>query len=185
MPPSFIRVLIVTISDGVAAGEREDRGGPACEEALARSGIEYDVVGRRVLADDSDAISELVRTQADSGAADLIVLTGGTGLSPRDRTPEAVRRVIDLEAPGLAEKMRADTGRDFAAAYLSRQVAGVRGSTLVVALPGSPKGAADCLHAVAELLPHAIELARGERAHHPLGSDPRRGSDPHDEVEET
>jgi molybdopterin adenylyltransferase len=171
MPLSSIRVVIVTVSDGVAAGERQDRGGPACEEALVRSGIEHDVVGRRVLADDPDAISGLVRREADSGAADLIVLTGGTGLSPRDRTPEAVRRVIDLEAPGLAEKMRADTGRDFAAAYLSRQVAGIRGRTLVIALPGSPKGAADCLHAVAELLPHAIELARGERAHHPL-SDP-------------
>jgi molybdenum cofactor synthesis domain-containing protein len=167
MSASSIRVVIVTVSDGVAAGEREDRGGPACEQALSRSGIAHEIVGRRVLADDSDAIAELVRTQADSGAADLIVLTGGTGLSPRDRTPEAVRRVIDREAPGLAEKMRADTGRDFAAAYLSRQVVGVRGRTLVVALPGSPKGAADCLHAVAELLPHAIELARGERAHHP------------------
>src|SRR5881397_3773272 len=143
MPSSSIRVLIVTVSDGVAAGEREDRGGPACEAALAHAGIEYEIVGRRVLADDADAISGLVRSQADSGAADLIVLTGGTGLSPRDRTPEALRRVLDLEAPGLAEKMRADTGRDFAAAYLSRQLAGVRGRTLVLALPGSPKGAAD------------------------------------------
>lgn len=165
--PSSIRVAIVTVSDGVAAGQREDRGGPACEEALARSGIAHEVVSRRILPDDPGAIAALIREQADSREADLIVLTGGTGLSPRDRTPEAVRRVIDVEAPGLAEKMRADTGRDFAAAYLSREVAGVCGKTLVVALPGSPKGAADCLHAVAELLPHAIELARGERAHHP------------------
>jgi molybdenum cofactor synthesis domain-containing protein len=165
--PSPIRVAIVTVSDGVAAGQREDRGGPACEEALVRSGIAHEVVSRRVLPDDPDAISALIREQADAREADLIVLTGGTGLSPRDRTPEAVRRAIDVEAPGLAEKMRADTGRDFAAAYLSREVAGVCGRTLVVALPGSPKGAADCLHAVAELLPHAIELARGERAHHP------------------
>jgi len=165
--PSSIRVAIVTVSDGVASGIREDRGGPACEEALARSGIEHEIVARRVVADDEDAIAELVRTEADAGGADLIVLTGGTGLSPRDRTPEALRRVIEIEAPGLAEKMRADTGRDFAGAYLSRQVAGVRGRTFVVALPGSPRGAADCLHAVADLLPHAVELARGERAHHP------------------
>jgi molybdenum cofactor synthesis domain-containing protein len=164
---SPIRVAVVTVSDGVASGQRVDRGGPACEEALARSGIAHEVVWRKAVPDDADSIAETVSAQADSGAADLIVLTGGTGLSPRDRTPEAVRRVIELEAPGLAEKMRADTGRDFAAAYLSRQVAGIRGRTLVVALPGSPKGAADCLHAVAEILPHAIELARGEKAEHP------------------
>jgi molybdenum cofactor synthesis domain-containing protein len=162
-----IRVAIVTVSDGVAAGEREDRGGPACEEALARSDFEHEIVLRRVLPDEPDEIAELVRKEADSGAADLIVLTGGTGISPRDRTPEAVRRVLDVEAPGLAEKMRSDTGRDFAAAYLSREVAGVRGRTVVVALPGSPKGAADCLHSIVELLPHAIELARGEGARHP------------------
>jgi molybdenum cofactor synthesis domain-containing protein len=162
-----IRVAVVTVSDGVASGKREDHGGPACEEALQRSGIAHEVVWRKAIPDDADSIAETVRAQADSGAADLIVLTGGTGLSPRDRTPEAVRRVIDFEAPGLAEKMRADTGRNFAAAYLSRQVAGVCGRALVVALPGSPKGAADCLQAIAELLPHAIELARGERSAHP------------------
>jgi molybdopterin adenylyltransferase len=165
--PRSIRVAIVTVSDGVASGEREDRGGPACEEALLRAGVEHEIVERRVLPDDPDVVSDLIREQADSDFADLILLTGGTGLSPRDRTPEAVRRVIEIEAPGLAEKMRADTGRDFAAAYLSREVAGVRGRTLVVALPGSPRGATDCLHAVADLLPHAIELARGERATHP------------------
>lgn len=165
---SFIRVAIVTVSDGVAAGEREDRGGPACEDALVRSGIVHEVVLRRVLPDDRDAISALVRDQADSRSADLIVLTGGTGLSPRDRTPEAVRRVLDVEAPGLSEKMRADTGRGFPAAYLSREIAGVRGETVVVALPGSPKGAGDCLLAIAALLPHAVELARGGRPKHPI-----------------
>jgi molybdopterin adenylyltransferase len=171
-----IRVSIVTVSDGVAAGEREDRGGPACEEALTRSGIGHEIVLRRVLPDDPDAIAALLRDQADSGAVDLVVLTGGTGLSPRDRTPEAVRAAIEIEAPGLAEKMRADTGRDFAAAYLSREVAGVRGSTLVLALPGSPRGAADCLRAVAALLPHAIALARGEKPAHPRPSRAREGS---------
>jgi molybdopterin adenylyltransferase len=162
-----IRVAVVTVSDGVASGSRPDRGGPACEKALADSGVEYEVVFRRVLADDRETVAALVRERADSGAVDVVLLTGGTGLSPRDRTPEAVRDVIDFEAPGLAEKMRADTGRDFAAAYLSRQVAGVRGRSLVLALPGSPKGAADCLRAVAELLPHAVELVRGEKPDHP------------------
>ena len=162
-----IRVAIVTVSDGVASGARQDRGGPACEAALAASRVPHAVVSRETVPDEPDQIEQAVRAFADSGGIDLVVLTGGTGLSPRDRTPEAVRRVLDLEAPGLAERMRAETGRDFPAAFLSRQVAGVRGHTLVLALPGSPKGASDCLRVVADLLPHAIELARGERPPHP------------------
>ena len=162
-----IRVAIITVSDGVASGEREDRGGPACEEALVASRTPHVIVSRETIPDEPDRIEQSVRALADSGGTDLVVLTGGTGLSPRDRTPEAVRRVLDVEAPGLAERMRSETGRDFPAAFLSRQVAGVRGRTLVIALPGSPKGAADCLRAVADLLPHAIELARGEKPRHP------------------
>ena len=162
-----IRVAIITVSDGVATGAREDRGGPACEEALAASGVSYSVVSREAIPDEPDRIEETVRSHAASGGTDLIVLTGGTGLSPRDRTPEAVRRALDVEAPGLAERMRAETGRDFPAAFLSRQVAGVRARTLVLALPGSPKGASDCLRVVADLLPHAIELVRGEKPPHP------------------
>jgi molybdopterin adenylyltransferase len=162
-----MRVAVVTVSDGVASGNRVDRGGPACEKALADSGVPHEVVSRETVADEAEEIAGIVRARADSEGVDVILLTGGTGLSPRDRTPEAVRRVIDFEAPGLAEKMRAETGRDFAAAYLSRQVAGVRGRALVLALPGSPRGAADCLRAVADLLPHAVELVRGERADHP------------------
>src|SRR5687768_9791345 len=140
-----IRVAIVTVSDGVASGNRTDRGGPACEKALADSGVAHEIVSRETVADEPKQIARIVRLRADSEEIDVVVLTGGTGLSPRDRTPEAVREVIDFEAPGLAEKMRTDTGRGFPAAYLSREVAGVRGSALVLALPGSPKGAADCL----------------------------------------
>ncbi|MEO8348883.1 MAG: MogA/MoaB family molybdenum cofactor biosynthesis protein [Acidobacteriota bacterium] len=162
-----IRVAIVTVSDGVASGNRADRGGPACEQALEKSGIAHEVVSREAVADEPKQIARIVRTRADSGEVDVVILTGGTGLSPRDRTPEAVREVIDFEAPGLAEKMRAETGRDFASAYLSRQVAGVRGRALVLALPGSPRGAGDCLSAVAELLPHAVSLVRGETPDHP------------------
>jgi molybdenum cofactor synthesis domain-containing protein len=162
-----IRVSIVTVSDGVASGEREDRGGPACVEALAAAGFPSVVVTREVVPDEPDRIERVVRERADSGETDLIVLTGGTGVAPRDRTPEAVRRVLDVEAPGLAEKMRADTGREFPAAFLSRQVAGVRGRALVLALPGSPKGAADCLRAVLDLIPHALGLVRGEKPPHP------------------
>ena len=167
MNPSPIRVVLITVSDGVAAGEREDWGGPACEAALAASGIAHEIVSREVLPDDRERIAAAVAAKADSEEADLILLTGGTGVAPRDRTPEAVRATIEFEVPGLAEKMRADTGRDFPAAYLSREVAGVRKKTLIIALPGSPKGAADCLRSIAALLPHAVALIHGEKPRHP------------------
>jgi molybdenum cofactor synthesis domain-containing protein len=165
-----IRVAILTVSDGVAAGARVDRGGPACEEALVRSGIGHRVVARQTIPDGADEVARAVRALVDADEVDLVVLTGGTGVAPRDRTPEGVRAVLDVEVPGLAEKMRWNTSRDFPAAYLSRQVVGVRRRALIVALPGSPKGAADCLTAILELVPHAIALARGDRPEHPAAS---------------
>lgn len=161
----MIRAAVLTVSDAVAAGRREDAGGPAvaaaCREALGAR-IEESVV----LPDDREAIAEKIRAWAAAGL-DLVLATGGTGVSPRDRTPEALRDVLDFEIPGLAEKMRAETGAAFPAAYLSRQVAGVAGATVCLALPGSPAGAVDCFRAIAGLLPHAIALARGERPPHP------------------
>ncbi len=162
-----IRVAIITVSDGVAAGARADRGGPACEEALRGSGIEHRIASRETIPDDPKQVARSIRVHADGGEADLILLTGGTGVAPRDRTPEGVREAIDFEVPGLAEKMRAETSRGFPAAYLSREVVGVRKKALVVALPGSPEGAADCLGAILGLLPHAIALIRGEKPDHP------------------
>jgi molybdopterin adenylyltransferase len=162
-----LRVAIITVSDGVAAGDRTDLGGPACEEALRASGIAHQVVARETIPDDAHQVARAVRVRADTGEADLIVLTGGTGVAPRDRTPEGVREAIEFEVPGLAEKMRADTSIGFPAAYLSRQVVGVRKGTLVVALPGSPKGAADCLTAILGLVPHAVALIQGARPEHP------------------
>jgi molybdenum cofactor synthesis domain-containing protein len=144
-----------------------DLGGPACREALREAGIDAWIVESLVLPDDLQRVAVAVASMADADGADLILLTGGTGVAPRDRTPEAVRAVVEFEIPGLSERMRAETGREFAAAALSRQVAGVRGRTLVICLPGSPKGASDCLRAVAELLPHAVALIRGEQPEHP------------------
>jgi molybdopterin adenylyltransferase len=162
-----IRVAVITVSDGVAAGARADRSGPGCEEALRASGVEHRIVSRETIPDDPKQVARAVRVLADAGETDLILLTGGTGVAPRDRTPEGVREVIEFEVPGLAEKMRAETSRGFPAAYLSRQVAGVRRKTLIVALPGSPKGAADCLAAVLGLVPHAIALIQGLKPDHP------------------
>ena len=164
------RVAVVTVSDGVSAGQRPDLGGPACERELSEAGLAFTIVSRDVLPDEHREITALIEAKSDSGDADLIVLTGGTGVAPRDRTPEAVRAAVEFEIPGLAEKMRADTGKDLPVAYLSRQVAGVRGRTLVVSVPGSPKGAADCLRAIAELLPHVLALVQGKTHDHPRSS---------------
>jgi molybdenum cofactor synthesis domain-containing protein len=149
---------VLTVSDGVVAGTREDRSGAALEEALAAAGL--DVVERRVVADGVDAVAEAL-TQMAAGFAGLIVTTGGTGFGPRDLTPEGTRAVIQREAPGLAEAMRLvnPLGR------LSRAVAGTLGEALVLNTPGSSKGAVECLGAVADVVPHALDLLTGGRPH--------------------
>jgi molybdenum cofactor synthesis domain-containing protein len=153
---------VVTVSDSVSAGEAEDRAGPAVADLLAEAG--FAVTDRDVVADDAGRIAGLVADLADRGVR-LVVLTGGTGFGPRDVTPEAVRQVLDREAPGLAEAMRA-AGREVTAmADLSRAVAGLRGATVVVTLPGSTKGATESLGAIVGLLPHALDLAGGDTAH--------------------
>src|SRR5438128_8167447 len=158
------RAAVVTVSDGVAAGVRDDASGRAVADALVAAGFE--VVRREVVPDEADRIAGLLRSLTDEGVA-LIATTGGTGLGPRDVTPEATRVVIDREAPGLAEEMRAAgrAGTPFAA--LSRGVAGSRGSTLIVNLPGSERGATESLAAIAPVLPHALALLAGATAHAP------------------
>jgi molybdenum cofactor synthesis domain-containing protein len=164
-PRGAIRAAVLTVSDAVSAGRRDDASGPELAAAFERA-FHVSVEDRAVVADDRDAIAATLGRWTDRGF-DLLLVTGGTGLAPRDRTPEAVRAMIDFEIPGLSEKMRAETGAQFPAAYLSREVAGVRGATIIVALPGSPRGAVDCFRAIAALLPHAVALVKGDRPDHP------------------
>ena len=154
-----MRVAIITISDSVARGEREDKSGVAVASRCRELG--WEVVATKILADDLSAIRDLLIQQADSGAADLILTAGGTGIGPRDVTPEATAAAAEKMIPSLGERIRAVTGENFARAYLSRGTAGVRGKSLMLNLPGSPKGAVECLDAVADLLPHAVAILGG------------------------
>ena len=149
---------VLTVSDGVVAGTRDDRSGTALVDRLGAAGFE--VVGRAVSADGVEAVAEALGALAD-GFAGLIVTTGGTGFGPRDLTPEGTRSVLDREAPGLAEAMRLvnPLGR------LSRASAGTMGRALVLNTPGSSTGAVECLDAVIDVVPHALDLLAGGRPH--------------------
>ena len=157
-----MRVAILTISDRSARGERADESGPAVAAAITRLVPSATLLDTVILPDDGGLIRQELGRIADGGSADLVLTTGGTGLSPRDVTPQATRAALDYEVPGLAETMRAATRAAVPTAILSRQLAGVRRRTLVINLPGSPKGAVECLEAIAPVLPHAVATLRGE-----------------------
>ena len=158
----MFRLGILTISTSGYHGQREDTSGRAIQQALASP--EYEVVKYEVVPDEKDTIAERLAGWADAGDVDLIVTTGGTGLGRRDVTPEACLSVVDKEVPGLAEAMRAGTLQFTPMAMLSRSVAGIRGNTLIITLPGSTKGVGECLDVVGPVLPHALELLQSETA---------------------
>lgn len=157
-----IRFGILTLSDRSARGERADSSGPALANLIQAEG--WSVAKQALLPDEESAIRELLISWADSGELDVILTTGGTGFSPRDVTPEATRAVIEREAPGLAEAMRAASLKMTPHAMLSRVVTGIRKKTLIVNLPGSPKGAVENLQVITPVLPHAVQLLHEDPA---------------------
>jgi molybdopterin adenylyltransferase len=158
-----VRAALITVSSSKARGEGADESGERLRVFATRLGA--DVAGTEIVTDDRERIEERLRHWADEGGCDLVLTSGGTGFAPTDVTPEATRAVLDREAPGLAEAMRL-ASRDHTPHWmLSRAAAGIRGTTLIVNFPGSPRSIGQCGEAIGEALPHALELLAGGRPH--------------------
>ncbi|MCL0101898.1 MogA/MoaB family molybdenum cofactor biosynthesis protein [Dehalococcoidia bacterium] len=173
----MLNVAILTISDAVSSGHRKDKSGDNIAELVG--GLESRIVEHAVVPDERDQIAAKLRGWSDVDGVDLVLTTGGTGLAPRDVTPEATRDVIEREVPGIAESMRFESAKANSHAILSRGVVGSRGKTLIVNLPGSPKGVTEMLAVILPVLPHAVEILKGMQDDHTPPS-PDSHSWPHD-----
>jgi len=161
--PSKIQAAVITVSDACSRGERDDASGKALVEMLREVGAA--VVETRIVSDDLEPLAELLTQLSQREDINLIITTGGTGFSPRDNTPEATRAVIEREAPGLSEAMRIKTLENTRMAMLSRGVCGIRSGTLIINLPGSPKGVRESFDVIARILSHAVTLLAGHTEH--------------------
>lgn len=155
-----IKVAILTISDKASQGERADESGPALRKSAEENNFEVSLT--KIIPDERDLIATTLLEIADSGNTDLILTTGGTGFSPRDVTPEATKDVIEKETPGISEMIRAESAKITPRAYLSRAISGIRNKTLIINLPGSPKGAVESFEIASPLLQHAIDVLTGQ-----------------------
>jgi molybdenum cofactor synthesis domain-containing protein len=153
------RAVVITVSDKGSTGERADTSGPRLGEMLGKS---FEVTGVLVIPDEADLIAETIREQVDRRGIDLVVTTGGTGVGPRDVTPEATKAVIEKDLPGFSEAMRMESFKITPFALISRAVCGIRRQSIIVNLPGSPKAAVECLSFIEAALPHALEKVKGD-----------------------
>lgn len=158
-----IKAVVITVSDACSRGERADESGTVLAQLL--TDLAADLVETHILSDDLEPLAQTLREVADRGDANLIITTGGTGLGPRDNTPEATKLVIEREATGIAEAIRAESFKATRMAMLSRGVCGVRGTTLIINLPGSPKAVRESFAVIAPVLPHALDLLAGKTSH--------------------
>ena len=160
MSKSLINAVVITVSDACSRGERRDESGAALVELLREIGAR--IVATEILPDDLDPLADKLRHYADLSDVNLVMTTGGTGVAPRDNTPEATRAIIQREAPGLAEAMRIETLKQTPMSMISRGVCGIRSDALIINLPGSPKGVRACFAVIKPVLPHAIALLTGK-----------------------
>ncbi|MBR3369427.1 MAG: molybdopterin adenylyltransferase [Rhodobacteraceae bacterium] len=169
MPPEPAQIAILTVSDRASRGEYADLGGPAAEEWVRHVVTTPVLITRQIVPDGRETVADAMRALA-GGGADLVLVTGGTGPAPRDRTPEALADIIDFDLPGFGEEMRRASLAEVPTAILSRQGAGVRGQTLFITLPGKPAAIATCLHAVFAAVPYCLDLIGARR----IETDPAR-----------